>query len=220
MEFSKILVATDIKEFSSKDIRNLTVEFIYKFFPKGEITLQELATFFKLPFKPETQRAPSRERNNSTSDNIKPRPPPPNQDWLDPYSKPAKKEHHKIPIFPEKPKEQPNFGKKTEYPEFLPVEIDKPNRPEMEMRFSNCDNVYPLSMRYYNQGEPEPSEYQVLEELEDLLRNNRIYSDSSNPKIHDGAYTPAKDIFQSRYYIFQMAASVLMREKSRIGIAQ
>jgi hypothetical protein len=37
------------------------------------------------------------------------------------------------------------------------------------------------------------------------------YSDKENPRISDGAYTPSSDIFKSQYYIFQMAASVLMR---------
>ena len=32
-------------------------------------------------------------------------------------------------------------------------------------------------MRYYSQGEPEPFEYQVLEEFEDLLVKDRKYSD-------------------------------------------
>ena len=59
-----------------------------------------------------------------------------------------------------------------------------------------------------------------MEELEDLLRRNSVYSDSSNPKVHDGTYISAQDIFKAKFYIFQMAQSVLQREKSRIGMAQ
>ncbi len=51
VEFCRMLVATDIKEFVSKDIRKMLVDFIYKYFPKGEITIEELAHFFKIPYE-------------------------------------------------------------------------------------------------------------------------------------------------------------------------
>ncbi len=50
-EFNKILVATDIKEFASREIRKMIVDHIFKYFPKGEISISELCSFFKLAQK-------------------------------------------------------------------------------------------------------------------------------------------------------------------------
>lgn len=124
-------------------------------------------------------------------------------------------------------KDNPNpFGKKGQ------AEMLSPNyQPKPQMKkddsydnhnndISNCFQIYPNSMRYFRQGEPEPSEYQVLEQLEAYINKNGKYLDKENPRITDGIYTSSADIFKAQFYIFQMAASVLMREKSRIGVAQ
>ena len=65
-----MLVSTDIKEFASKDIRKMLIEFIFKYFPKGEITISELATFFKIPthHPQEPQSANTFKKQNATFD--------------------------------------------------------------------------------------------------------------------------------------------------------
>lgn len=47
-EFSSFLVATDIKEFHSKDIRKIVVENIYRHFPSNLITLKQFASLFRI----------------------------------------------------------------------------------------------------------------------------------------------------------------------------
>lgn len=48
-EFNSFLLATDIREFSGKDIRKILIDHIYAYFrPKKEISMKELADFFKL----------------------------------------------------------------------------------------------------------------------------------------------------------------------------
>lgn len=91
----------------------------------------------------------------------------------------------------------------------------------MENMISNCEASYPRSMRFYRQGDPLPSEHENMQELEDLLTQNRKYTDPNNPAIMEGSYVSAVDIFKTeKYHMFQMASSVLVREVSRIGIAR
>jgi len=53
-----------------------------------------------------------------------------------------------------------------------------------------------------------------------MLSKNKQYVDNNNPKT-EGEYIHACDIFNTNtFYIFQMAASVLIRERSRIGVAR
>lgn len=58
-EFNSLLLATDIRELSSKDIRRIVIGHIYKYFhPRQEITMKELADFFKLNTNQQPQRIP------------------------------------------------------------------------------------------------------------------------------------------------------------------
>ena len=50
VEFGKLLVATDIREFQSKDIRKMLVDHLFSYFPKGEMTVKDLANFFKIKY--------------------------------------------------------------------------------------------------------------------------------------------------------------------------
>ena len=60
-----------------------------------------------------------------------------------------------------------------------------------------------------------------MEELETLLKLKRVYTDKKNPQTPKGQYKEAKRFFNnSNYQLFQMAQSVILREKSRIGLAR
>jgi hypothetical protein len=90
----------------------------------------------------------------------------------------------------------------------------------MDNHISNCEASYPKSMRFYRQGDPIPSEHAYMQEMEELLTQNKKYIDSTNPAA-DGSYLTAAEIFKTeKYHMFQMASSVLVREVSRIGIAR
>jgi hypothetical protein len=65
VEFSKMLMATDIKEFASKDIRKIVVDHIFAAFKKNEIEIKLLAAFFKIPF----QTYPEAKINDNSSSN-------------------------------------------------------------------------------------------------------------------------------------------------------
>lgn len=100
-------------------------------------------------------------------------------------------------------------------------EVETQETSEMDNVISNCEASYPKSMRFYRQGDPLPSEHENMQELEDLLTQNRKYTDPNNPAIMEGSYVSAVDIFKTeKYHMFQMASSVLVREVSRIGIAR
>jgi hypothetical protein len=82
-EFNSMLLATDIRELSSKDIRRIIIEHIYKYYqPRKEITLKELADFFKLN-KNEQPRAPIFQNPNKIPISI------PNQNLNAPIYKPS-----------------------------------------------------------------------------------------------------------------------------------
>jgi hypothetical protein len=58
-EFNSLLLATDIRELSSKDIRRIVIVHIFKYFqPRQEITMKELADFFKISSNQQPQTQP------------------------------------------------------------------------------------------------------------------------------------------------------------------
>ncbi len=74
---------------------------------------------------------------------------------------------------------------------------------------------------YYRNGQPVVSELPYLEKLENLLKLKQMYSDKKNPHTPKGQYKEARKFFNgSNYQLFQMAQSVILREKSRIGLAR
>jgi hypothetical protein len=82
----------------------------------------------------------------------------------------------------------------------------------MDNHISNCELSYPKAMRFYRQGDPAPSEHAYMQEMEELLVQNKKYIDNNNPAITEGSYVTAADIFKTeKYHMFQMASSVLVR---------
>lgn len=69
-----MLVGTDIKEFASKEIRKLTADFIFSYFPGKDIAFEKIAAFFKVPYQRPEPIEPQRPRTNSASDKFKHRP--------------------------------------------------------------------------------------------------------------------------------------------------
>lgn len=80
--------------------------------------------------------------------------------------------------------------------------------------------IFPKAYALYRLGVPDSNELQYFEALEAYLDANKVYHDKDNPISHIGKYESASKFFKGKYHIFQMASSVLNREKSRIGLAR
>ena len=75
-------------------------------------------------------------------------------------------------------------------------------------------------MQYYRLGVPSSDEIPYIEELERLLKGKKIYSDTKNPAVK-GKMVYANQIFKDKKYaLVQMTASVMNRERNRLGIGQ
>lgn len=68
-QFNKLLIATDIKEFSMKDIRDMVMKQIFHYFPNGKITKYDFTVMFKID--PEEEKKKKLERKEKEKEKEK-----------------------------------------------------------------------------------------------------------------------------------------------------
>lgn len=60
----------------------------------------------------------------------------------------------------------------------------------------------------------------MIDLLEFYLSNKETFIDDETPATTKGQYLHAKDIFKTKYFLFNIASSIFARERNRTGLAQ